>query len=363
MLVFFGLFERVHLEYLPVDSIEKFIELSVEHLDELNGRIWSRVCARLKNRVVEQHDALYFQFHARCPLNGILSHLSELYGGNIHALGIVEVTGQPGHSEHSPRNVVDFKSGSYFESIDHPQSSLCLDLKEMRVDLTHYSIRLAGHRNWNYLTSWVVLVSPDGNKWVPVDKHVNYASTDRVCSFPTRAAKGCRFVKILQTLPTPSGWTVLCLRAFEIFGHLRFPQALPSAPANGSDSSSSAINFSRGSDDAPLVTADRLFASQDEEEDVRVSGNLSGGFLPDLPLGPGFDHDLPSDPAFEMHPEPELLVSDDFFVDDSALAPLNLLPDPPPPPDDPEPILELDDDEEDGNDLILFTPAFHMVPL
>jgi hypothetical protein len=143
---FFSLFEYVHFEHLSSVMIDKFIEISGNFLTDMNVRIWQRVCERLRVSATARAAVCEYKFNRSDPLNGIISHLTEIHGGNLHDKGIIEVIGQSVDQAHHAKNVCDISSPSTFESRDYVRPSICYDLKGLRVDLTHYAIQICGHR-------------------------------------------------------------------------------------------------------------------------------------------------------------------------------------------------------------------------
>jgi hypothetical protein len=97
------------------------------------------------------------------PPEGIISILTRKCGGNVHEKGIVTITSMSitdaGADGPNPANVVDLDSDSDF----WPGRWIQWDFHNMRVRLTHYTIK-----GWG-LKSWVVEGSLDGENWTEID--------------------------------------------------------------------------------------------------------------------------------------------------------------------------------------------------
>jgi hypothetical protein len=98
-------------------------------------------------------------------LDGIISHLSQKHGGNVHEKGIVTITSKSVHKD-DPKYVADLTSDSRFKSKYYydPGQWICRDFGEMCVRPTHYTIMT------EYLKSWVVEGSLDGRSWTEIDR-------------------------------------------------------------------------------------------------------------------------------------------------------------------------------------------------
>jgi hypothetical protein len=228
----FWLFEYVRFEYLRGESISSFAELSENHLSSLNLSIWRAICGRLLQSAckVGTSDRLAYEeveFRSSSPLDGIMSHLTREHQGNVHDVGVVNVTASSEYSSsHTPRNAVDMTDTCSFGTRNEANGWLCYDFADSRVQPRHYSIR-SWQQAWAKgvdLVSWVIEISNDGETWKEVDRHDNDRTflDGAVGSFAVSTPCGpSRFVRLRHTGKTARGtWDHLVVTSFELFGHL-----------------------------------------------------------------------------------------------------------------------------------------------
>ena len=159
------------------------------------------------------------------PLNGIIAHLTRMYGGNVHDKGIVKVTVSSNCRHHDSKleNLVDLEADTWFASDNIAESWICYDFKTRRVAPMTYSIKPVDDA---YPRKWVFEVSEDGTagSWVPINLRLN--NNDLNDKFVTRAftigySRGSfRFVRLRQTGVNSRGDNMLCMSSFEVFGTL-----------------------------------------------------------------------------------------------------------------------------------------------
>jgi hypothetical protein len=83
-----------------------------------------------------------FPLPFNCSEEGIISHLTQKHGGNVHDKGIVTITASDldDRPTYTRKNVADLSAYSYFMSDDEPHQWICWDFHEKRVRPTHYTI-------------------------------------------------------------------------------------------------------------------------------------------------------------------------------------------------------------------------------
>ena len=152
-------------------------------------------------------------------LDGVIARLTTACGGNVHELGVVEVTTSSGGDG---RRAVELGTDSDFCSGDRPNSWICYDFKGRRVAPTSYSIRSYHDQ---FPKSWVFEVSNDGSEgtWEIVDKRANDKSlkskyVTHNFEISQHLGGSYRFVRLRQTGKNHSGKDVLCLTSLELFG-------------------------------------------------------------------------------------------------------------------------------------------------
>ena len=161
------------------------------------------------------------------PLDGILAHLTNQCGGNVHDKKEVNVTASSVSYIYDSKNAADARTHLSFWSNDEPNSWICYDFKDRRVTPTSYSLRSCGGGPGSLnIKSWVFEASNNGTSWHLLDSHINNNDLDDKSvthNFPIKSNPGgqsYRFFRIRQTGANHYGTHVLQLSAFEIFGFL-----------------------------------------------------------------------------------------------------------------------------------------------
>jgi hypothetical protein len=169
------------------------------------------------------------------PLDGIIAHLTNVCGGNVNDRDVVMVTSST--SEYgTPKAIADLKSDAYFgskyrrkeEDIPHTRNNwVCYDFKARRIVPTHYSIRSPAHPHGpgygNYLKSWLVEISTDGEHWVEIGRRENNSelAAERVTrTFEVSGNQLCRQIRLVNIGRNHQGYDCLCILALEVFGSL-----------------------------------------------------------------------------------------------------------------------------------------------
>jgi hypothetical protein len=236
----FWLFESVRFEYLSVESISSFVDLSEDHLASVNLAIWRGICARLaqsrcrpgvSDRVISRGDgrvAVEIPMKEERSLEGIISYLTKKHGGNVHEKGIVTITSKSLYSAaYALRKVADLATTSRvphneprFESKNEPGQWICWDFGEMWLLPTHHTIKS------DWMKSWVVESSLNGESWVEIDRQTNHQVFKpkepmwKTVSLPVSNPAECRFIRLTQTEEKHNGSHYLSLCAVEFFGTL-----------------------------------------------------------------------------------------------------------------------------------------------
>jgi hypothetical protein len=177
------------------------------------------------------------------PLVGIIAHLTQTCGGNVHARKVVTATSTTLHGrpvDYEPAHALDLTTDSLFATSQKPEAWMCLQFREKRVGVTHYSIRShpKTRRGWNHLKSWVVEGSNDGSRWTPLDTRQNNTDLNgpgAVKTFPASGTNAFSYIRLRKTGPNhfdgkdllgkkpdspPSFPYLLEISAFELFGWL-----------------------------------------------------------------------------------------------------------------------------------------------
>jgi hypothetical protein len=150
------------------------------HWESLRGRLLlpvSPTCANLRSAVPPPPSGPTvetFPFRPSSPLDGIISHLTAKFGGNVHDRGVVHITANrvlSNHPNYAAKHVADLGTDSNFYSANDANQSICFDFKKMKITPTHYSIRTnSSGPNSSHLKSWVLEGSKEGNSWIEFDR-------------------------------------------------------------------------------------------------------------------------------------------------------------------------------------------------
>jgi hypothetical protein len=223
------LLEYLRFEFLTRSTIRKFVAWSFEHFEsiEFTFSLWQVVATRLSqsmtptNRMSNRYPNLILPQDGS-PLNGIISRLTQLHGGNVHDRKIVTVSASSVLQINFAHNAVNLKNHSenYFQSQGQPNQWLCYDFKDRRVRLRNYSIATLARY---FLRSWVVEGSEDGKTWNVVDDRRGNTEADcshPIVTFAVDAEKKFRFIRLRQTGKNMQNDDYLVLYGFEVFGFL-----------------------------------------------------------------------------------------------------------------------------------------------
>jgi hypothetical protein len=206
-------------------------------LDILNGPIWKSLLSRLlldvdppylNGRLLPGLRRFRFLYHSDAPLNGIISHLTSEYGGNVIDKGVVDVRASSlyQHSAYKLSHAVELNSLNDFLTASLPDQSITYDFKNRRIGLSGYAIRSRTHSQWGAygnMKSWVIETSTDGQSWTVIDKR-----NDETClngraltqHFAVRSSRPCRFIQLRQLGGSHMNCQYLAFSALEFFGQV-----------------------------------------------------------------------------------------------------------------------------------------------
>jgi hypothetical protein len=226
------LLEFVRFEYLSLDTIRDFTQLISDSFSLLTSSIWRSLIPRLTLSVSpspflsDRIRCRLVPFCADRPLDGIVSFLTRKFGGNIHDLGVVEVSAS---SQNWPRRrvsvIVDFRGTlSCFATQDVANSWICINFKTRGIRASHYSIQTRTDSDSNLPRSWVLEGSDDRENWTIFDtRQANNELTGIGCvkTFSIANPRFVRLIRIRQTGPSSSSNDMLILQSLEFFGSIR----------------------------------------------------------------------------------------------------------------------------------------------
>jgi hypothetical protein len=122
------------------------------------------------------------------------------------------------------RNIVDFENQTGFVTSICANSWICYDFKEMRISLSHYSIRSRRDANTYHLRSWRLEGSIDGQSWTVLDLREDdrkLNSLGAIATFAVSKSLKCRMIRILQQNKNSSKTHGFIVNAIEFFGVLQ----------------------------------------------------------------------------------------------------------------------------------------------
>ncbi|KAK8839050.1 hypothetical protein M9Y10_032516 [Tritrichomonas musculus] len=226
-----SLFEYVEFKHLKSESVREFIDqFDIEYLSR---GTWQSICERLAGVCEtpgesERYILKYEEFPHKEgeEFKGIMRHLTDETGGNIHDNGTIEITSNSVYSNYYPRNIVDFQSSNYYETNDQENSEICFDFKDREIQITSYSLKTYNYgQSGNHLKSWVVEVSNDNQKWDEIDKRENNSTLNGlnfVGTFDTKENKSFyRFVRLRQTGTNWYGNYCTLIVSIEFYGKMK----------------------------------------------------------------------------------------------------------------------------------------------
>lgn len=157
-------------------------------------------------------------------MKGIFNYITEVMETNPSS--IIDVTSSSFNQQHPPENVIDQPNNDtqYFESNNEANSWICFDFKNMKISLSHYTLKTwFWGPNFQHLKSWVVEGSDDGNEWTELDQREDEDSLNDALAFrrfKCAVRVTCRYVRIRSTDIDHSGTHLLILNAVEFYGRL-----------------------------------------------------------------------------------------------------------------------------------------------
>jgi hypothetical protein len=228
------LLEFVQFELLSVDSMKSISTLGSAFLSILNAPIWERLMSRL---LLDVHPPCLnkrlppdFKYKEESPLNGIISHLTAKYGGNVFEKGVVDITASSLLDDNNlcKKYAVELDTESEFATGNVTLGqSITYDFKGRRIHLSGYTIRSRAnpiYYPYDNLKSWVLEVSIDGQSWNVIDTQSDNSDLNGkglIKYFSIQSSQPCRFIRLRQTGVSHSGSQLFVFSALEFFGQLR----------------------------------------------------------------------------------------------------------------------------------------------
>jgi hypothetical protein len=225
-----SLYGFIECRFLSVEGIDKF--LSLISFEELDLRLWESICRRLRLEILDRNhgDKRFreknyesFEYENGGEFDGILSHLTKHGGGNVHEMGVVDIT-SPGDAYYRCWQVADHGWNNWWYS-NTPNSWICFDFKDRSVSLQHYTLKSSG-QGGHYFIQWEIEGSNDGSTWKSLDNR----NTRDLCGNCIVKTYGCsrvnrreffRFIRMRQTGKDSNNCDYLMLCNIEFFGKVK----------------------------------------------------------------------------------------------------------------------------------------------
>lgn len=228
-----------------------FSELSDEKLKaifqsidstKMTDELWKKICESYRidihskkqsnqSRYTFVRKNFIFDGDSQNSFSGILAHLTNESNGNVHDNGTIVVTSSSVFSnDYHPKNAVDFNNNSkFFCSANQPNSWICYDFKDRKVQPSFYTIRtrIDGDATHHHPKFWVIEGSNDESDWKVLDTRNDITSlhlknTVQTFKIQTRLSlnESFRFLRFRQTGLSSAGYNYLNFAALEYFGFL-----------------------------------------------------------------------------------------------------------------------------------------------
>jgi hypothetical protein len=223
---YFGLSEFIHFEFASADAIRNFFDSSLDFVSDINAGIWRSIGKRLILPVSSTNESrLDFPFDSESPTKGIIAHLTDQCGGNVHLKGVVQISASSTHGINRADHLADLEFESVFASEDRPNQWFCYDFNSRPITPSYYAVRTYMYKRYNP-RSWVIESSVDGSSWTEIDRHENsreLRAVTTIRTFRLGDTSTCRMIRFRQTSPNHEDNHYLCLTSFEVFGRMEEP--------------------------------------------------------------------------------------------------------------------------------------------
>jgi hypothetical protein len=169
-------------------------------------------------------DYQYDAFRTGGHLNGILRHLREESGGDLHANGEIEIDSAI-EGVGDPSNVVNPEEKEGWSSVSGPDAWIRFNFKNRGVRLNQYMLQVVSPRA--YPCEWDIEGSTDGDKWKLLDRRNIRASGELRWGWSVFGCTGesasefVRLIRLHQTGVNSNGGDSLDLDNIEFFGTLQ----------------------------------------------------------------------------------------------------------------------------------------------
>jgi hypothetical protein len=219
----------VRFEYLSSSSIDEFFERI--DFDELDSRIWQQLWNRCLHPIFYGPKEIQWnrfiglvKRSPDAPWSGLIFHLTEFCGGNVHENGLVNITSSGDRSNHC-WDLVNREWNDFWFTNNAANSWVQFDFKDRVVSLSHYTLKSDGDSG-HPLLQWKLEGSADGSSWTVLDRrntqdlNGNYVTKVSSCGEMSSQGHFYRYLRLTQTGKNSSNDDHLLLSEIEFFGSM-----------------------------------------------------------------------------------------------------------------------------------------------
>lgn len=227
------LFRHIQFQFLEPANLDRFLDLIFP--DFVDGTVWQLLCKYMrmfsqsdhKDELIANQRYYFWTCHwSQGPFAGIISHLSEMCGGNVHEHGVVDITASSSYYNQC-HQVVNYGWEGWWFTEKEPNAYIMFDFKYRSVSLSGYTLKSNGSTGGFHLLQWVIEASDDASddSWEIIDSRDTYDLNGRFivktyeCNH--KNSKFYRFVRLRQTGKNSGGQDNLMLSEIEFFGRLK----------------------------------------------------------------------------------------------------------------------------------------------
>jgi hypothetical protein len=150
--------------------------------------------------------------------------LSEKHGGNVHDRQIVNITPSRANIASGGRPLGSLMARNEICQMDGSDQWICYDFKQMRVTMTHYTIRgvhSGSLKNWT-IEGW------QGKSWEELDRRMNdphlegqHTGIGKIATYQAATVREVQMIRITQVGRNHSNSLAFWITGLEFFGYIR----------------------------------------------------------------------------------------------------------------------------------------------
>jgi hypothetical protein len=211
-----------------VSESESLIDSIRQEISELKRSIDLTVCPFEKWYSLGENSSLtdsmsidHFPLLRMWPPAGVISFLTQLYGGNVCDRGVVRTIQSSIFESYSPNRIANFSSGDSYCSNNNSNEWIGYDLKRMKI------VPRSNGVNSCHLKSWVIegTNNLEEKEWIELDRQANNSSLngslfDVSVPISVSQEKAFQYIRLRMTGPDYNNSHWLYISGFELFGVL-----------------------------------------------------------------------------------------------------------------------------------------------